>query len=378
MSFFSNINFKRGASASEKADQTVENITLDDSKSMPELSSTKSMNSLELMEKQIMELTNDLTKMREVVKNLTLENYELKTKIYDLVQHNDDIQTCKDIPNDINGHQTPSMIMKDQIISEAITPGPINTNITNILEEKSLITPPIKVDKSTQTCNESPKQQVFSRSPTQLKRKLCIISSNNRNKILETSEHIFGDDYEICHHLKTNANIEHLIDNLDQTLNKYSHKDLCVLMIGETDFLKTSDYFELVKCVRLTLMNIKNTNIIICLPTYKIGINKNIFNGRIETFNNLLYLDNEHHGYASIYDTNYGITYDFRMFNKFGSINEYGLQTIFEVLKEWLPHLVILESDNNTPQQKATAIIDDIDKEIQNPQELEPQHLFRK
>lgn len=96
-------------------------------------------------------------------------------------------------------------------------------------------------------------------------------------------------------------------------------------------------------------MKIKNTNIIISLPTYKIGMDKNIFNERIQTFYNLIYLDNKHHGYASIYDANCGLTFDFNMFNKFGSINDNGLQTTFEVLKEWLPHLVILKTDNSTP-----------------------------
>lgn len=74
-----------------------------------------------------------------------------------------------------------------------------------------------------------------------------------------------------------------------------------------------------------------NINIIICAPTFKLDDYSMMFNGRIETFNSLLYLDACTHQYAYLFDTNFYLTYDYKMFSlRSGSVNNNGLVNIFK------------------------------------------------
>jgi hypothetical protein len=111
--------------------------------------------------------------------------------------------------------------------------------------------------------------------------------------------------------------------------------DYCIVMIGDEDFSKTKDYVNLIYYIRDTLQQIKHTNIIICLSTYKVGNFYGMFNWRVETFNKLLYLDVMTHGHANLLDSNEKLDYDFNMFKRyFGTINHYGMNTIFQNLQD--------------------------------------------
>lgn len=79
---------------------------------------------------------------------------------------------------------------------------------------------------------------------------------------------------------------------------------MCLIMIGEKDFEETNNYLDIIYLIKKQLENIQNTNIILCLPTYRYGKYNTMYNWRVEHFNNLLYLDTQHHGYAVTYDTN--------------------------------------------------------------------------
>lgn len=58
-----------------------------------------------------------------------------------------------------------------------------------------------------------------------------------------------------------------------------------------------------------------------------------MFNWRIETFNNLLHLDLQTFNYATGFDTNLNLTYDFRTFSKFDrKISNHGMRNIFKNL----------------------------------------------
>lgn len=60
-----------------------------------------------------------------------------------------------------------------------------------------------------------------------------------------------------------------------------------------------------------------------------------MYNSRIETFNNLLYLDIHSYNYAILFDSNLDLTYDRTMFKFNGSINDHGIKNIFENLKHF-------------------------------------------
>lgn len=122
------------------------------------------------------------------------------------------------------------------------------------------------------------------------RRKLCIVSTNKRNKILNIAKNTF-QNYEICHYVSPNCNTEQLISNLDKKLIDYTMDDFCVILIGENDLYKTDNYVNIIIKLRETLQKVQNTNIIICVPTFKLSNYSILFNWRIETFNNLLYLD---------------------------------------------------------------------------------------
>lgn len=164
---------------------------------------------------------------------------------------------------------------------------------------------------------------------TKQTRKICILSTNSHNKILAIAENTLTYS-EVCHYLKPKNKTRELLMEIDAKLENFTLNDYCIIMIGEEDFKTTTDYFETTKVIRETLQQLKHTNIIICLPTYKYGKALDVYNWRIETFNNLLYLDVSTHEYAYIIDSNEVLKYDYSMFNRFtGKINNYGLKLIF-------------------------------------------------
>lgn len=168
------------------------------------------------------------------------------------------------------------------------------------------------------------------------KNKICIISSNKRNKIKQFVEKIFGNKYDFCHHLKPEVGVDSLLKDIDKKLIGYTKRDCCYIMVGETDFLQTKDYVEMVADIRKKLELTRNTNIVLCLPTYKLGINYTLFNNRIENFNNLAYHDAKLHQHMYTFDTNFVLSDDYTMFNKrYGNVNDFGMNTIFDDLREW-------------------------------------------
>lgn len=56
----------------------------------------------------------------------------------------------------------------------------------------------------------------------------------------------------------------------------------------------------------------------------------NMYNWRVENFNNLLYLDICTHEHAYILDSNKELNYDFSMFSSYsGKIKDYGYRNVF-------------------------------------------------
>ncbi|KAF9410398.1 hypothetical protein HW555_010524 [Spodoptera exigua] len=113
--------------------------------------------------------------------------------------------------------------------------------------------------------------------------------------------------YNICHYITPNGSTEQLLNGIQTKLRDYTMTDYCIILIGE-DFKTTSNYDNDILLIRKILKQVSHTNIIICFPTYKLTNYNNLYNWRIETFNNLLYLDLIKHEHAFYLDSNYDLT----------------------------------------------------------------------
>lgn len=175
------------------------------------------------------------------------------------------------------------------------------------------------------------------------KPKMCILSSNRHTKILSAAEKTL--DYStICHYLKSNSNLTELLKGINTKLKDFTSIDFCIIMIGDEDFKTTQDYFSTIKEIRNTLMKVRHTNIIICLPTYKYSKLMNMHNWRVETFNNLLYLDVLTHEHVYLLDSNRNLEYDNTMFDQYyGGINDLGVRVILNDLGNLINDIEELE-----------------------------------
>ena len=261
------------------------------------------------LKEQIDQLKIELNSARQEIESLSLENNDLK-------QINIDLRD----KNDLNKKNTQSTISK---LTKSI---PITKKCV------------IKTSKPSQTDTS---RKVVKTDATGKEHKLCIISSNNKNKIVPIAEDIFPNS-QICHYLKPLCGIENLIDNLHTKLTNYAENDFCIIFIGEEDFRITKNYYNLTVNIRETLRAICHTNIILCLPTYKCSEYSSMFNWRVEMFNNMLYLDNLTHQYAYLLDSNLQLTYE--MFSHYtGRLNNHGMLNIYDNL-----HILIKGLIKNT------------------------------
>lgn len=186
--------------------------------------------------------------------------------------------------------------------------------------------------------------------PKNTKRKLCIVSANKSNKILSIAKNTF-QNCEFCHYVSPNCGTEQLINNLEKKLIEYTMNDFCIILIGEKDFHKTANYVDIIIKLREKLQKIQHTNIIICVPTFKLSDRSTLFNWRIETFNNLLHLDLQTYNYATAFDSNLDLCYDFTMFSKFSrKINDRGMRNVFHNLS-----VTIADYNSSFSQQENIA-----------------------
>lgn len=165
------------------------------------------------------------------------------------------------------------------------------------------------------------------------KANICVLSSNKYNKTLSTIENVLSENHHIIHYLKPNCGIKELLHDIVTKVYNYTYKDYCVVFIGDEDFMSSEDHFKLITYIKDALRKIQHTNVILCLPTYR--LNKHIFNGRVESFSNMLYWDPEMHDYAYLLDTNLNLEYNHHMYRApSGLIKSKALRIISEDLNQ--------------------------------------------
>lgn len=356
MSFFENITFRRNRTRTVSETITeaeLSNSTIDGStNSLPDIS-VEDNDEIRKLRQQIEELQTELCSAHEEINNLSTENSELKKTISDLK----------------NKHEIVNKATKN-LMSELGTPKKSKKTITprrtsNNQNQQKLLLDGVKqrvefVDSPLKPCpaqdapvKTAPESVLVPNKIKPEKHKLCIISSNKTNTILTTAERTFPN-CQICHYLTPNCGLLNLITDIELKLKNYTLDDYCLIFIGEEDFRRTNDYYDLIINIRETLSKIQHTNIIICLPTFKFK-HSLMFNCRIELFNNMLYLDVCTHEYAYLFDSNLDLSYDYNMFSKKnGSLNNYGLNNIFENLNQ-LMYLDISGSSKMNTQSNSNS-----------------------
>lgn len=318
MNFFSNITLRKKGNKRDPNTSNISQVSSDTFEdSVTDLTSDTSLHeeNISNYKQKIDQLELRLTEALQQIESLTLENSTLKQVNNELTKKND---TSKTKPK-----TTP--IKETQITIR---------NIDRLLSEENCIKKPPLLHTNTQNSKTKPTNH-----------KINILSTNKTNKILSISEKTFSEDYKICHYLMPNRNISQLISNIGTKIQDLTMHDFCVIMIGEEDFRRTSDYLTMVSNLRETLRTVKHTNVIICSPTFKYEYTANLYNSRVEYFNNLLYLDILENEYAFFLDSNKSLECSYDMFNRqTGAVNNYGMKEIFNDIKRCIIDILSYEA----------------------------------
>lgn len=218
------------------------------------------------------------------------------------------------------------------------------------------------INEGSDNIEQNSYSSMFNRNKTIEKNKICLLSTNKRNNLLSIAETTLGHDFELCHYLIPNCNTDHLITDIQLKLTDFTMKDFCVILIGEEDFNVTKDYYEQILHIKGTLQQIDYTNVVLCLPTFRCRKFTDMFNSRVEHFNNLIYMDNTTHEYAYILDSNLNLKYDHTMFHRqTGTVNDAGMQVIVNDLNILLKKITFWnfpESDTSQEIQENNLTTD--------------------
>jgi hypothetical protein len=184
------------------------------------------------------------------------------------------------------------------------------------------------VMKNKPTLLSTPKSDAAVTGRNDKRKKICFISSTERESTAKVIRNKFGE-YEMCHYRVPGGGALELSSRLQEKLKGFTMNDYCVIMLGETDFTVSKKYLYVVHKLRQTLLTVQHTHVIICVPTYKYCSQANLFNNRVEIFNNLIYRDNVKHEYCYVLDSNKNLECSHSMFLKQnGMVNNHGVKII--------------------------------------------------
>lgn len=354
MNFFENITFRKSNTKRHSLTQTNSVETSPNSSkidgstcSLPNISTDENDVQVQQLQTQIQQLNLQLNSAHEEIQNLNLENTSLKKTVLELTSKYDILKKATKTLTIEGG--TPG---KSKNTPTSSTPR-INSQKKNKKKHSNKLNENLDSSKTSVIIPRNHENQIIKDVNIPVKNKLCVVSANKVNNITSIAEETFKNS-QICHYILPNCGILQLINNLDKKIADFTMSDHCVILIGEKDFQQTENYVNIIIELRESLLKIQHTNVILCVPTFKLSNFSTMFNWRIETFNNLLHLDLQTYGYATAFDTNLDLLYDFSMFSRINrKINDRGMSNIFNNLLQTISEssierdAFIHEIDNN-------------------------------
>lgn len=332
MNSIENITFRRRRTYSDSSnvsELTFTENTLDvTTSSLPDVSDQYVNQQIIQLKEEIENLKINLNSAHDEIESLSLENNELKRTNTELMKINELYKRISSSPAKPNS----SIKKKKQNVKHNANKT-TQTEIINDNKCKQVRNIPDDENNKSGVINDNVKESAQNEVR---KSQICVLSTDKKTNVLTIADkYLTCDRFKVCQYLKPHVGTVNLLDGIKNKLKEYTLKDYCIILIGEEDFKTTQNYFNIIFTLRKTLCEITNTNLIICLPTYKCRPNSNVYNWRVENFNNLLYLDIVTNNYAYLIDSNLNLTYDYRMFNSHtGEINYIGKKTIFRDVEE--------------------------------------------
>lgn len=310
------------------------------------------MNENENYIKQINDLKMELASVHLQVQNLLDENQHLKTEL----EHN---KTVIENYKKVRFTPTPSSVrLSSKKKRQKRKPEQKLSSVAKQIRTSSPTNSDAETNFEIEKNNNKSLGSITKTETT--KNKICLISTNNKNRILSIAEATIKGNFELCHYISPHAGNKQLFTGINDKISTFTKQDYCIILIGEEDFMVTKNYFDQIVFIREALRNITHTNVIICLPTYKCIDFVNMHNWRVENFNNLLYLDIITHEHAYLLDSNKNIYYDYSLYNaKTGIINDKGIRAVFKDLNDYMQDLQ--EYNNNefqTDLEEANFFLD--------------------
>ncbi|CAH0700235.1 unnamed protein product [Spodoptera exigua] len=240
-----NITFRRNRNrtCSDTAlnDSDIISDTLESTvNSMPELSQDEN-EQLTLLKTKLLDLESQLQSAHHEIELLSAENSQLRTANEDLMKKNEVLSKITSSPIKQKYNTPTKKSKKHNLETKQTQTWTTNTNNTEIRSTK----PTIKASALEINKNETP--TVVQKS------KICILSTNNKNRILSTAEKLLLDRYNICHYITPNGSTEQLLNGIQTKLRDYTMTDYCIILIGEEDFKTTSNYDNDILLIRKIL-----------------------------------------------------------------------------------------------------------------------------
>lgn len=292
-------------------------------RSCPELNNMIVGRELDIMKDKITKLESQLNSAEHEIEIMLSENCKLKKELAEYKKKFDHLKKICIAPN---------------VSKNKVKLNKINKTLPATLEEE-IVEEQINTENYSHINIEYRLPQ-SKRAQAHKKPQICMVSNNKNTKIAQLGFEMFNDEFEYNHFRYPNAGTENLLECFEKLTRKFNKYDYGVLFLGETDFQKTENFEDLVVKINENIRKIVNTNVIICVPTYKYGHFTTLYNSRVEKFNSMLHRNNKDNEYAYLLDSNLHLRCDFEMFNRRdGRINTQGFRIIFHDLKEFVLNL---------------------------------------
>lgn len=363
MSFLNSITFRRRKkTSSECSALSNESSKLDESESASQIinCTASSLPNISIDNGQLTDLLSQVEKLRadlEIAHNeissLNLENSKLNQRLQDSESKLKLYKKVKElaIPNKyLSPVQKSNKKRTMKQLTTSTQSSPLKKQFSPTIKDDITCAP--TYSKGMGTTNET--------IPTK-KSKVCILSSD-RISHLNLMGNKLDDKYDYIQYRKPGVGMLMLLEGINQKLETFTENDFCLVFIGENDFLKSKNYPKLVNSIQERLSNLTHTNIIIVLPTYKIKHNVQLYNARVEAFNNLLYINMISTNSAYIFDSNLNLDYynNYRRVN--GNINDYEFKLLMGSLRDSMEAVleynakIILKSSTGSDYSKVNDL----------------------